>query len=111
MNIYHIWADLKDSRKDLEFVEAVNEFLQYFQDKGEISTWRITRRKLGFGPEELGEFHIMIECETLSALDNVFGEVASREPELWKLHAPVFSLVSRFRSGLWRDFPDAGRIG
>lgn len=111
MNIYHIWADLKDSRKDIEFVEAVNEFLQYFQDKDEIASWRITRRKLGFGPKELGEFHIMIECETLDALDKIFGEIATREPELWKLHVPVFSLVARVQTGLWRDFPDEGRIG
>jgi hypothetical protein len=109
LNIYHIWADLKDGRKDLEFVDSVNGFLQHFKDQGEISSWRIMRRKFGFGPPGLGDFHIMIEAETLDGLDKAFNEVASHDPEIVKLHAPVFSLATNISTALYRDFPDASR--
>jgi hypothetical protein len=110
MNIYHIWADCKDGRKDLEFVAAVEKFLNHFQESGEIKQYRITRRKLGFGPPALGDFHFAIEFDSLDALDKVFGEVAKRDPELWKLHVPVFTMAANISTALYRDFPDPGRV-
>jgi hypothetical protein len=35
--------------------------------------------------------------------------VAPREGEIQSLHAKVYSMVTNFKSALYRDFPDAGR--
>lgn len=106
MNVYLIWCNLKDSRQDLEFVQAVREYLGYFQNAGWVERFRICRRKLGFGPEGLGEFQIQIETTSLGQLDRAFAEVAARTPPVLALHAAVYSRVSDFKSALYRDFPD-----
>lgn len=68
------------------------------------------RRKLGFGPPELGEFHVTIEVADLAQLEAAFDEVVPRTGATEGLHAKVWSQVTNFRSGLWRDFPDPERV-
>ncbi len=60
MNTYNIWCNLIDTHKDKEFCDAVKNYLNYFKKKKLVKNFRITRRKLGFGPTELGDFHIKI---------------------------------------------------
>jgi hypothetical protein len=109
MNHYEIWCNLKDSRRDLEFAAAVGTYLGFLQRDSRIESWRLTRRKLGFGPEELGEFHITISARDLAQLDHAFDLVATRSGEIERLHAPVYSMITDFRSALYRDFPDPQR--
>ncbi|MCL4305626.1 hypothetical protein KJZ99_06905 [bacterium] len=109
MNIYHVWCNLKESRRDLEFVENVRVYLDFLKKTGELVEWRLTRRKLGFGPAELGEFHITMEFKSLVELENTFGDVAKRTGEMEDLHRKVFVMVTDFKSALYRDFPDPGR--
>ncbi|HWL95277.1 MAG TPA: DUF6614 family protein [Phycisphaerae bacterium] len=109
VNHYEIWCNLRDSHRDMEFVQNVRAYLGHLQEHGKIAAWRLTRRKFGFGPPELGEFHITISCETLAQLDEAFTAVAPRSGELEKLHARVYSMVTDFRAGLYRDFPDPQR--
>ncbi|MBK8269227.1 MAG: hypothetical protein IPK83_13325 [Planctomycetes bacterium] len=109
MNYYEIWFNLADSHKDLEFAENLQAYLGWLQSNGKIASWRLSRRKFGFGPPELGEFHVTISCETLTQLDEAFAVVAPRSGELEKLHARVYSMVTDFRAGLYRDFPDEQR--
>jgi hypothetical protein len=109
MDHYHIWFDLKDSRRDLEFVAALKAFLGRLANEGRIMGYRLERRKLGFGPEELGEFHLDIEVKDLAQLDQAFGRVAPRVGEVEAEHTRVWAMVTGFRSGLWRDFPDPVR--
>lgn len=109
MDCYEIWCNLKDSRRDLEFAKALSEYMGLLQRDGRIAGWRLTRRKLGFGPPELGEFHVTIETTDLAQLDRAFDLVATRSGEVERLHAPVYSMITDFRSALYRDFPDPQR--
>lgn len=109
MDCYDIWSDLKDGRRDLEFAEAVRRYLDDLRARGLVEGWRLTRRKLGFGPEGLGEFHIRIETRDLAQLDLAFRRVATRAPDVESLHGAVYALATNFRAGLSRDFPDPER--
>ncbi|MDP6532638.1 MAG: hypothetical protein QF845_05015 [Candidatus Marinimicrobia bacterium] len=106
MDIYHVWCNLIDSRKDDEFCAAVEAYLDYFKSDGLLDNYRITRRKLGFGPKELGEFHILIETKNMSKLEDVWRTVAQKDEPVVSLHKDVYSRVTDFRSALYRDFPD-----
>ncbi|MEQ8506858.1 MAG: hypothetical protein RIB80_16160 [Rhodospirillales bacterium] len=109
MDIYHIWCTLKDDVSDMEFARHVGAYLDHLKDQGHIEGWRLTRRKLGLGPEDLPEFHIMVDISGLAQLDEAFGHVASRSEPVEGLHHCVNSLVSKIKFALYRDFPDAVR--
>lgn len=111
MNYYEIWVNLKDSREDLTFVKAVDAYLGHLKSQGKVHSWKLTRRKFGFGPDGLGEFHISIAFDTLEQMDGAFGIVATRAGEIERLHHPVYSMVTDFKSALYRDFPDPQRVG
>ena len=106
MDVYHIWCDLKDGREDRTFAAAVAAYLDHHKAGGRIESWRLQRRKLGFGPQGLGEFHIMIETRDLGQLEQAFRAAAERTGEIEKLHAAVYSRVTNAKFGLARDFPD-----
>jgi hypothetical protein len=76
MNIYHAWCDLKPGVTDIAFSESAAKYLDHLHTKGMIESWRITRRKLGLGQPELGDFHLMIEVKDLTQLDRAFDHVA-----------------------------------
>ena len=46
----------------------------------------------------------------LAQLDAAFGHVATRDGEVERLHAPVYAMVTDFKSALYRDFPDPERV-
>jgi hypothetical protein len=94
----------------MEFYHAVKAYCGWFMDQGYMHNYRVTRRKFGFGPEALGEFHITMEFETLALMDEAFAQAAARSGELEKMHAEVYSRVVDYKSGLWRDFPDSVRV-
>lgn len=109
MDLYHIWCNLKPDVSDLEFCESANAYLDRLRELGRIEGFRITRRKLGLGPSDLGEFHIMIEVKDLAQLDAAFREASAREGEVEMLHAAVNQRARDVRFALYRDFPDAHR--
>ncbi|MBX3111079.1 MAG: hypothetical protein KF857_03645 [Fimbriimonadaceae bacterium] len=109
MDCYEIWVDLAPGVKDLEFVDALRAYLGAFQADGRLESFRIRRRKLGFGPEGLGEFCITIEFKDLAQLDTAFNQAATRSGVVEQLHAQVYSRVRNFKSALYRDFPDPVR--
>ncbi len=106
MDVYHIWCDLKDGREHLNFAAAVTAYLNHHKAAGRIESWRLLRRKLGLGPDGMGEFHIMIETRDMAQLDNAFRAAAERSGEVERLHAAVYSRVINAKFGLARDFPD-----
>lgn len=110
MNTYEIWVDLAPDAQDLEFVDAVRRYLDHIASSGNLASYRIRRRKFGFGPEVLGEFNISIEFEDLAQMDRAFGLAAARDEEIEPMHAAVYEKVRNFRSALYRDFPDPVRI-
>ncbi len=109
MQYYHMWFNLKESHKDLEFCRAVDAYLGHLKANGGIAGWTLTRRKFGFGPPEIGEFHVVVTAHTLAKLDEAFSLVATRTGEVENLHRPVYSAVTDFKSALYRDFPDPER--
>lgn len=82
----------------------------HLKSEGLIAGYRLTRRKLGLGLPELGEFHIVIETENLSQLEDAFQAAAARRGEFEELHAAVYRSVKNARFALYRDFPDAVRL-
>lgn len=109
MDLYHIWCDLKDGASDLQFAENLDAYLGALQAQGLIAAYRLTRRKLGLGPAELGEFHIVIETADLAQLDSAFRAVSARGEPIEGRHFGVNSLVRNARFALYRDFPDPQR--
>jgi hypothetical protein len=98
VNTYAIWVDLIDGSEDLEFAKAIHVFLDHFKLQGMVVSYTLERRKFGFGPEGLGEFHVRIQTETLDQLDLAFHQAATRSGEIEQKH-----------SALYRSFPDAVR--
>jgi hypothetical protein len=106
---YHIWCDLKPGVKDLDFVAAVDAMLGHLKGLGKLEGHAVARRKLGFGPEAIGEWHVDVRTRDLAQLEQAFDHVTPRTGEMERLHAAVWSKVTNFRSGLYRDFPDENR--
>ena len=109
MDYYEIWFDLKESSRDLDLSRAIDAYLGYLRSSGLIEGFRLSRRKLGFGPSDLGEFHLTIETRDMAQLDTAFQRAASRDSEVEPLHGAVYSMVKNARFGLYRDFPDPVR--
>ena len=76
MDIYQIWCNLKPGAKDLDFCAKVDAYFGHLAAEGMVEGHRITRRKLGLGPQEFPEFHITLEVADLAQLDAAFKHVA-----------------------------------
>jgi hypothetical protein len=103
---YHIWCDLRDGSRDLEFSRDVDAWLGHLAAEGAIESWRVGRRKLGLGPSDIGEFHIEIVVRDLAQLDTAFQQAARRSGDAETLHGAVYRAVRNARFALYRDFPD-----
>lgn len=110
MDHYHAWCNLKEGVKDTEFADRVHAYLGHLKESDAIAGYRLTRRKLGLGPSNLPEFHIIIEVEGLAQLDKAFAHVATRADPAEGLHHAVNSLVTDAFFALYRDFPDPVRV-
>lgn len=110
MDIYHIWCNLKDGVTDLEFTDAAVGYFDQLKQAGQIANYRITRRKLGLGPAQLPEFHIMLDFVDLAQLDAAFRHVSSRSDPIESFHQAVNSKVKDLIIALYRDFPDVQRV-
>ena len=56
-----------------------------------------------------GEFHVLMEFETLDGLDQAFNHVATRSGKVEELHSKVNQCVNQISFSLYRDFPDPVR--
>src|SRR5262245_21111703 len=63
MDIYHIWFNLKDGVRDMEFAQNTRSYLDHLKELGSIAGYRISRRKLGLGPPQLPLWNITIDFE------------------------------------------------
>jgi hypothetical protein len=109
MDLYHGWFDLKPGVKDTEFARAMVRYMEHLKQNGKIEGWRLSRRKLGLGPKELGDFHIVMETRDLAQLDAAFNLAASRREPIESVHFAVNSQVRNVTFALYRDFPDPVR--
>ena len=110
MDLFLNWFELKPGVSDVAFSDAVGAYLGPLQQRGEIAGYRLTRRKLAFGPPELGEFFLVIEVEGLAQLDRAFATVSTRAGPIESLHAAMNQQVCNLRAALYRDFPDPQRV-
>ncbi len=110
MDYYDIWFNLKDSRQDVEFCERVAAYMEFLRGRGLIEDYSLRRRKLGLGPEALGEFNITIHTKDLAQLDKAFNLAATRGDDIEPLHKAVYTQVTDLKFGLSRDFPDPVRV-
>jgi hypothetical protein len=106
MDIYHVWCDLKHGVRGSHFAETVRLCMEHLKDDRLIESWRLTRRKLGFGPKDLGEWHLMIEVRDLHQMQDVFERMAQREDPEESLHHSMNALVINTSYALTRDYPD-----
>ena len=109
MDIYHGFFDLKPGESDVGFADELTAFLDFLRSEGRIEGWRLMRRKLGLGPKEMGEFHLMIEVRDLAQLDDAFMTVSGRAGEFELKHATVNQKIASIAFALYRDFPDPHR--
>ena len=109
MDLYHIWCNLRPGISDTEFVDRVDAYLGRLRSEGNIVSHRLSRRKLGLGPDSLGEFHVVIEVEDLAQLDRAFQDVSMRSGPVESLHAAVNQFAEDLTFALYRDFPDQDR--
>jgi len=109
VDIYHAWCDLKPGVSDATFADNLAAYLGHLKQQGLIESWRLTRRKLGFGAPGLGDFHVMIEVKDLAQLEQAFERVAGRREPVEGFHFGVNSLAQNAVFALYRDFPDAVR--
>ena len=110
MDIYHVWCELAEGVSDVEFADACHTFCAAMRASGTLAGHRVTRRKLGLGPADLPEWHIMLEFTSLAQLDAAFQGASSRADPLEGFHHAVNSRVKNVRFALYRDFPDAQRV-
>ncbi len=101
MFVYKIWFNLKDNSKGHELVVALEDFLGKLKDERLIQEFKILRRSLGFGPEGLGEFNVLIFTQSLEDLEKIIGSI--EDGSLTDLHNRVTALVKDFKSGLYRE--------
>ena len=109
MDYYHAWFDLKPGINDLELSRDVSHYMNHLKSNGLICGWNLARRKLGLGPRDLGEFHLIMQIRDLAQLDAAFGHVATRGEPVESVHFAVNSKVTNLTFALTRDFPDPVR--
>ena len=116
------WAERKRLRS--EEIASINEAISVLRSDDARDTFKKSfdsqsfiqlekkhdhRRKLGLGPPQLREFHILLEVEDLAQLDRAFNQVAARQDPVESFHHAVNALVTDVFFALYRDFPDPVR--
>jgi len=105
--IYTIYADHKDNITAREFVAKMKLFLEKLVEHGKMSTYRITRMKLGFRSMDLPEFRIDMEFDTMQALDDAMTiTIADKEVDTVHVGFNQYVNVDTIQHFLYRDFPD-----
>jgi len=110
MNLYHCMIDLKNDAKAIAFAKALTDWMDHLSHKGEVSSWRLLRRKLNLTSDAHRDFILEIEVSGLDALDRVFRYVCSQSDEVEQLYSAVHSMISHVDYGLYRPFPDPERV-
>ena len=107
MNIYTIYADHKDDISAGDFVYKIKLFLDKLVKHGKMSTYRITRMKLGFRSMDLPEFRIDMEFENMQKLDDAMT-ITITDEEVDHVHVGFnqYVDVDTIQHFLYRDFPD-----
>jgi len=106
MHRYHLWFDHRPGVRDTDLARALHALLAHHREAGRLREYAVERRRLGLGPRELGEWHVVAVARELSALDAVFDEAASRGTGAEALHAAVWGKLANVRTVLCREVAD-----
>ena len=109
MNFYHCSIDLRDDSKALAFAAAVEVWMEHLKSGGVIVSWRLCRRKLGFGAPRARDFLLEVEVENLTQLDQAFRFTANGGEQVERLYTTVHQMVGEVDIALYRPFLDAER--
>jgi hypothetical protein len=110
VDVYHIWFNLKEGVRDLDFAAAARAYLDHLEEGEMLVGYRITRCKLGLAPPQLREWHITLDFEGLGQMDKAFDRVSTRTDPVEGFHHAVNSQVRDVFFALYRDFPDPQRV-
>ena len=104
MNIYTIYADIKEDVSPREFVEGCGAFLDSLP---QCQAWRITRMKLGFRSMDIGEWRIDMEFKSMQDLDDAMTRTLQNSDSI-KKHVGFNQFVDMdsIDHFLYRDWPD-----
>jgi len=107
VNIYTIYADHKDNITANDFVAKMRLFLDKLVEHKKMSTYRITRMKLGFRSMDLPEFRIDMEFENMQKLDDAMTiTITDEEVDYVHVGFNQYVNVDTIQHFLYRDFPD-----
>jgi hypothetical protein len=106
MILYHCQIDLHDGAKALAFASAVQGWMSHLKANGQISGWRLMRRKLGLASGPHSDFLLEIELPGLSALDNLFQTLAETDDLAQRRYDQMHQMIERAEVGLYRPYPD-----
>ena len=106
-DIYTIYADHKENITAHDFVAKMKLFLDSLVQHKKMTTYRITRMKLGFRSMDLPEFRIDMEFENMQKLDDAMT-VTIHDKDVDKVHVGFnqYVNVDTIQHFLYRDFPD-----
>ena len=106
-NIYTIYADHKENITAHDFVAKMKLFLDSLVQHKKMTTYRITRMKLGFRSMDMPEFRIDMEFDNMQQLDDAMT-VTIHDKDVDKVHVGFnqFVDVDTIQHFLYRDFPD-----
>ena len=106
MILYHCQIDLHDDAKALAFATATFGWMTHLKAQGQISQWRLMRRKLGLASGQHSDFLLEIELPGLSALDNLFQTLAETDDLAQRRYDQMHQMIARADVGLYRPYPD-----
>jgi hypothetical protein len=106
MDIYHVWCDKKGDISDIEWVVNMKSFLDHLVSENKMTSYRITRCKMGFRSMDIPEWHIMMEFTDMAQLENAFKRVAPLEGELETKHVSFNQFAENLQHAYYRDWPD-----
>ena len=109
MNLYHCSIDLKENATAVAFAVAVEAWMDHLNANGVIRSWRMCRRKLGFGAPRARDFLLEIEVDGLAQLDDAFRFTAAIDDDAERLYTTVHQMVGDVDIALYRPFPDPER--
>jgi hypothetical protein len=106
MDIYHVWCDKKGNIPDQEWVNNMKAFLDHLVKEEKMVSYRITRCKMGFRSMDIPEWHIMMEFNNMTQLEDAFQRVAPQQGQLEQKHRSFNQHAENLQHAYYRDWPD-----
>lgn len=105
MNVYTIYADIKEGYDPKQFVINMRKFLDALPT---LQSYRITRMKLGFRSMDMPEFRIDMDFTNMQDLDDAMDCVIKNDNNIEEHHVSFNHMVDMetIQHFLYRDYPD-----